>query len=76
MIPQPQPTAKCRPPADTPIGAVGWLTNGAVEIAFRWSGRRWESMIITGRTQTPSELARRGWRLDRLVAADRKDHSP
>lgn len=66
MIPQPQPTSKCRPPADTPIGAFGWLSNGAVEILHRWTGRRWESTIITGRSHPPSALARRGWWLARL----------
>lgn len=67
--PQRRPTAECRPPDDTPIGAVGYLSNGAVEIPFRWNGRRWESVFIDSRSQTPSALARRGWALRRIETA-------
>jgi hypothetical protein len=50
------------------VGAVCYLTNGAVDIPYRWSGRRWISTYIRDRSHTPSDLARRGWRFDRVAA--------
>jgi len=74
--PQAQPTEKCRPPADTPAGAIAYLTNGAVDIPYRWSGRRWISTYIQDRSHTPSALARRGWWFDRVVATPSAEGTP